>query len=238
MPAIAAEVLHGGPNTSASDGQFGRERLGSALYLASRESVLGLGRVILYAAIAFGAGLIGFSLTSSLWMACVLLAVAGGGFMMQLAGTNTVLQTIVEERLRGRVMSFYTMAFFGMVPIGSLLGGYVAERLSAPATVRLSGVACIVAAAWFAYRLPAIRALVRPVYQERGILHGAGGRCRGEDTLTPRRAEFNRSLRSRRRVWSPPSRAHGIKELGCPARPFPWCREDPCDVYPCSCSFS
>jgi predicted MFS family arabinose efflux permease len=89
---------------------------------------------------------------------------------MQLAAANTFLQTIVEERLRGRVMSFYTMAFFGTVPIGSLIGGAVAERFGAPATVALSGVICLAAGVWFASRLPTIRALVRPVYREMGIL--------------------------------------------------------------------
>jgi predicted MFS family arabinose efflux permease len=89
---------------------------------------------------------------------------------MQLAGSNTFLQTIVEERLRGRVMSFYTMAFFGTVPIGSLVGGAVAERIGTPATIALSGSVCLLAGAWFAWRLPTIRALVRPVYHEMGIL--------------------------------------------------------------------
>ena len=97
-------------------------------------------------------------------------AIAGGGFMVHLAATNTVLQTIVEERLRGRVMSFYTMAFFGTVPIGSLIGGVVADRFGAPLTVRLSGIVCLAGGAWFAYKLPAIRAVVRPIYRERGII--------------------------------------------------------------------
>ena len=90
--------------------------------------------------------------------------------MITLAGSNTILQTVVEERLRGRVMSFYTMAFFGTVPIGSLIGGVVADRVGVPMTVRMSGVACLVAGAWFASRLPAIRAVIRPIYRERGII--------------------------------------------------------------------
>jgi MFS family permease len=89
---------------------------------------------------------------------------------MQLAATNTLLQTLVEEGLRGRVMSFYTMAFFGTVPIGSLIGGAVAEKIGAPLTIALSGAVCLAAGAWFASRLPAIRALVRPVYHRLGIL--------------------------------------------------------------------
>jgi MFS family permease len=171
MPAIASMELHGGPNTlGLLMTATGVGALTGALYLAQRETVVGLGRIIMYAALLFGVGLFAFSWTSSLWVACVTLAIAGAGFMVQLAATNTVLQTIVEEGLRGRVMSFYTMAFFGTVPIGSLLGGVIADRWGAPITVRLSGLVCIAGGAWFAYRLPAIRAVVRPIYRERGII--------------------------------------------------------------------
>jgi MFS family permease len=124
----------------------------------------------MYATLAFGTALTVFSFTSWVGFACLVLAVAGGGFMVHLASANTILQTIVEERLRGRVMSFYTMAFFGTVPIGSLIGGVIADRFGAPITVRLSGIVCLSAGAWFACRLPAIRAVVRPIYLERGIL--------------------------------------------------------------------
>jgi MFS family permease len=171
MPAIATQELGGGPNTlGILMASAGLGALTGALYLASRESVLGLGRVITYATLLFGGSLVAFSRTHSLALAAVLLALVGAGFMMQLAATNTFLQTIVEERLRGRVMSFYTMAFFGTVPIGSLIGGAVAERIGAPLTVALSGLVCLAAGAWFAWRLPVLRALVRPVYRELGIL--------------------------------------------------------------------
>ncbi len=171
MPVMASEELGGGPNTlGILMAASGAGALSGALYLASRESVVGIGRIILYATLLFGGGLIAFSQAHSLAVACLLLALAGAGFMMQLAGTNTFLQTIVEERLRGRVMSFYTMAFFGTVPIGSLIGGVVAERIGAPATIALSGGVCLAAAAWFAVRLPKIRAIVRPMYQRLGIL--------------------------------------------------------------------
>jgi MFS family permease len=171
MPAIAAQELGGGPNTlGLLMAASGVGALSGALYLAQRESVLGLGRVIMLATLLFGTGLIGFSRTNSLALAALLLSLVGAGFMMQLAATNTFLQTIVEERLRGRVMSFYTMAFFGTVPIGSLIGGTVAEKVGAPMTVLLSGVVCLAAGVWFAWRLPTIRALVRPVYREMGIL--------------------------------------------------------------------
>jgi len=171
MPAIAAQVLHGGPNTlGLLMTATGVGALGGALYLAQRESVVGLGRIIMWASAVFGIGLIIFSQTTSLWFACVVLALAGCGFMIHLAATNTVLQTIVEERLRGRVMSFYTMAFFGTVPIGSLLGGIMADRYGAMNTVMATGAVCLAGSAWFAYKLPAIRAVVRPIYKERGII--------------------------------------------------------------------
>jgi predicted MFS family arabinose efflux permease len=171
MPAFAAQVLRGGPNTlGILMAATGVGALSGALYLASRESVIGLGRIITYASIAFGLGLIGFSMSTSLWVACLTLAAGSAGLMTTLAGSNTILQTVVEERLRGRVMSFYTMAFFGTVPIGSLIGGVVADRLGVPITVRLSGIVCLVAAGWFASQLPAIRVVIRPIYRERGII--------------------------------------------------------------------
>src|SRR5881394_1489441 len=171
MPAIAAQVLHGGANTlGLLMAATGVGALAGALYLAQRESVLGLGRIIMWASAVFGVGLVIFSLTTSLWFSFVILAIAGCGFMIHLAATNTVLQTIVEERLRGRAMSFYTMAFFGTVPIGSLLGGILADRFGAMRTVLMTGIVCLAGSAWFAYKLPAIRAVVRPIYRERGII--------------------------------------------------------------------
>jgi MFS family permease len=171
MPAIAAQVFHGGPNTlGLLMTGTGVGALSGALYLAQRESVVGLGRIIVWASAVFGVGLVIFSVTTSLWPAFLVLAIAGCGFMIHLAATNTILQTIVEERLRGRVMSFYTMAFFGTVPIGSLLGGLIADRYGAPRTVLISGIVCLAGSAWFAYKLPAIRAVIRPIYRERGII--------------------------------------------------------------------
>ena len=171
MPAIAKEVLHGGPNTlGLLMTATGVGALAGALYLAQRESVVGLGRLIMWASAVFGLGLVIFSQTSSLWPAFVVLAIGGCGFMIHLAATNTILQTIVEEQLRGRVMSFYTMAFFGTVPIGSLLGGVIADRYGAMNTVLVTGVVCLAGSAWFAYKLPAIREVVRPIYRERGII--------------------------------------------------------------------
>jgi MFS family permease len=164
-------VLHGGPNTlgllmTAS----GVGALAGALYLAGRQTVVGLGRVVMYATVTFGAAMMVFALARTLWVAIMVLPIMGGAFMVQMAATNTVLQTLVEDRLRGRVMAFYTMAFFGTAPIGSLLAGVAAERFGAPWTIALSGAACVVAGLWLASRLLALRALVRPIYIERGIL--------------------------------------------------------------------
>ena len=173
MPAIASGVLHGGPHTlgflmTAS----GLGALAGALYLASRSSVLGLGRAMVLATIAFGVGLVGFSLSRLVWLSLLLLPIVGGGMMVETASTNTILQTIVEERMRGRVMSFYTMAFLGTAPLGSLLAGVAANRIGAPMTILLGGLACIAAGVWFATRLPAIRVLLRPIYVQKGILGG------------------------------------------------------------------
>ena len=171
MPAFVAEALRGGPQTlgilmTAS----GAGALAGGIYLAARRSVVGLGRVVMLATLWFGAGLIAFAFATSMWLAVLALPVVGAGFVVQMAATNTVLQTLVDDRLRGRVMAFYTMAFFGTAPIGSLVAGVAADRFGARATIAFSGFACLAAGAWLATRLPALRAIVRPIYIERGIL--------------------------------------------------------------------
>ena len=174
MPAIAANVLHGGPHTLGylmTASGFGA--LGGAFYLASRRSVLGLGRVMVVATAAFGAGLIAFSFSRVLWLSLLTLPVVGGGMMVEMAATNTILQTIVEDEMRGRVMSFYTMAFLGTAPLGSLLAGFVAARIGPMVTITLGGIACVLGALVFSVRLPTLRAHVRPIYIERGILAAA-----------------------------------------------------------------
>jgi MFS family permease len=103
-------------------------------------------------------------------MSLPVLAITGCSMMLHMAASNTLIQTIVEEDKRGRVMSLYTMAFLGMAPIGSLLGGSLAARIGAPATVRISGCICVLAAMSFAINLPRLRKLVRPIYQQAGIL--------------------------------------------------------------------
>jgi MFS family permease len=171
MPVIATKVLHGGPHTLGflmTASGFGA--VAGALYLASRRSVLGLGRVMVYATTLFGTGLVLFSFARSLWEALLLLPFVGGGMMVEMAATNTILQTVTADHLRGRVMAFYTMAFLGTAPIGSLIAGIAAEHIGAPLTITLGGAACLVGAGWLAVRLPSIREQVRPIYIERGIL--------------------------------------------------------------------
>jgi MFS family permease len=171
MPIFASDVLHGGPHTlgflmAAS----GVGALIGAISLAMRKSVLGLGRYIAICAALFGVSLMGFSLSRMLWLSLILMAVTGFGFMQQMASSNTVLQTIVADEKRGRVMAFYGMAFLGMAPFGSLLAGGLAARIGAPATLFWCGAAVVVSSLWFSHRLPAIRSEVRPLYIKLGIL--------------------------------------------------------------------
>jgi predicted MFS family arabinose efflux permease len=171
MPIFAARVFRGGPHTlgllmTAS----GCGALAGALWLAARRSVVGLGRVIAVASGLFGVGLITFSLTHTLWLAVPCLTLAGFGFMVQMASSNTVIQTIVDDEKRGRVMSFYLLAFFGTAPLGSLIAGLLSARLGAPHTLMVGGVCCIAGALWFGSVLPDIRRLVRPIYARMGII--------------------------------------------------------------------
>ena len=171
MPIFAAKVLHGGPHTLGFlMGSMGVGALISALALAARRSVKGLVRMIPMAAAVFGIGLIGFGLSRVFWLSMIMVMVAGMGMMQGMAGSNTVIQTIVDEDKRGRVMSYYTMAFVGMAPFGSLLAGSLAHAIGAPWTVIVNGVAVLLGAAWFTLQLPAVRRELRPIYQGLGIL--------------------------------------------------------------------
>ncbi len=171
MPIFAAEVLHGGPHTLGwLTGASGVGALISAFSLAVRKTVLGLGRMIAIAAISFGVGLILFGLSRVMWFSLLMMLITGFGMMQGMAASNTIIQTLVPEDRRGRVMSFYTMALVGMTPFGSLLAGGMAHLLGAPHTVIITGSVVILAGIWFATRLPAIREVVRPIYQAMGIL--------------------------------------------------------------------
>jgi MFS family permease len=171
MPVFATEVFHGGPHTlGLLMTSSGCGALLGALWLAGRRSVIGLGRIIAIASGLFGVGLIAFSFTHVLWLAIPCLVVTGCGFMVQMASSNTVIQTIVDNEKRGRVMSFYMMAFLGTAPFGSLIAGWLSSRIGAAQTLSVGGVCCILGALWFASALPAIRSSVRPIYVRLGIL--------------------------------------------------------------------
>ncbi len=171
MPVMANEVLGGGPNTlGLLMAATGVGALTGALFLAARRTVLGLGKYIPLAAALFGIGLAMFAMSRSLWLSALLLVITGFGFITQLAVSNTLLQTIVDEDKRGRVMSFYMMAFMGTAPFGSLLAGSVAERLGVPSTLIIGGILCVLAALWFFRLLPELREEIRPIYRRKGIL--------------------------------------------------------------------
>jgi MFS family permease len=171
MPVFARDILQGGANTLGYlMGASGIGALAGALYLARRTTVVGLGRVVVGAAMLMGAALICFSFARSLWVAMPFLLLAGLGMIVVMAANNTLLQTIVDDDKRGRVMSFYAMAFFGMMPFGSLMAGLVADRVGVPFTLLGCGVLCLLSIIPFARQLPAMRLLVRPIYERLGIL--------------------------------------------------------------------
>ncbi|WP_220464952.1 MFS transporter [Granulicella sp. 5B5] len=171
LPIFAAQVLHGGPHTLGFlTGASGIGALVSALSLAVRKSVRGLTRMIPIAAVVFGVGLILFGLSHWLWLSMLLMLFVGFGMMQGLACSNTIIQTLVPEDKRSRVMSYYTMAFVGMAPFGSLLAGGLAHWIGAPKTVMFTGAACVLGGIWFTLELPAIRKIIKPIYQELGIL--------------------------------------------------------------------
>jgi MFS family permease len=171
MPIFASDILHGGPHTLGFlTGASGVGALISAITLAMRKTIVGLGKMIAITALTFGAGLVAFGLSHWLWLSLLLMLGNGFSMMQQMSASNTILQTIVDEDKRGRVMSFYTMAFMGVAPFGSLIAGALASEIGAPLTVGLGGCLCISVALWFAMQLKTIRSLVRPIYQELGIL--------------------------------------------------------------------
>jgi len=173
MPIFASQVLHGGAHTLGYlMGASGVGALISAISLALRKSVRGLTTMIQIAAVMFGSGLILFGLSHRLMLSLLLMIVVGFGMMQGLAASNTVIQTLVPEDKRGRVMSYYTMAFVGMAPFGSLLAGALAHRFGASHAVMITGAFCLIGAAWFSTQLKSVRAVMKPIYIEMGILKG------------------------------------------------------------------
>lgn len=171
MPIFATRILGGKALTLGFlMASSGLGALGGAVFLASRKTVLGLGRAIAVAAFLFGFGLVVFALSRFLLLSMAALVVTGFGMILVLAASNTILQTLVDDDKRGRVMAYFTMAFMGMVPFGSLLAGVLGDRIGAPRTVLVGGVCCIAGALVFAGKLPALRQLARPVYVSKGII--------------------------------------------------------------------
>jgi MFS family permease len=171
LPIFAADILQGGPYTlgflSAASGVGA---LIGALSLALRGTVLGLGNVIVLCSLLFAAGLVGFAFSTVLWFSLPLMLIVGFSMMVQMAASNTILQTIVEDDKRGRVMSYFSMAFLGVTPFGSLFAGMLATWIGAANTVFIGGVACFAGTLFFAFQLPYLRTLVRPIYARMGIL--------------------------------------------------------------------
>jgi MFS family permease len=181
MPVFATKILHGGPHTLGFlMGAAGVGSIIAALSLAARKSVRGLYKVIPAVAALFGGGLIAFSFSRNYWLSLALMGVTGFGMMKFAAASNTVIQTIVEENKRGRVMSYYMMAYMGASPFGSLLAGSLAPAIGAPGAVLLCGLGCVAGAAWFWFQIPKLRPVIGPIYRQLGILPAAPVAVDGE----------------------------------------------------------
>lgn len=171
LPVFASTVLHGGPHalgflTAAS----GAGALISAITLALRKTIVGLGKMISLVAFTFGAALIALGISRTLWLSLPLMLVTGFSMMQMMAASNTIMQTIVEQDKRGRVMSFYSLSFMGILPFGSLMSGALADKFGASTTVIAGGTLCIAIATWFSMQLKHVRRIVRPIYIQLGII--------------------------------------------------------------------
>ncbi|WP_068838314.1 MFS transporter [Pontibacter akesuensis] len=171
LPVFARDILHGGANTLGYlMGASGFGALGGALFLAQRKSVEGLGKVIIFTMLLFGLALIAFSFSEMFLLSLVLMLVTGFGMIVTMASCNTLLQTIVDDDKRGRVMSLYATAFMGMAPIGSVLAGAVAEDVGVAYTLAGCGLLCALSIIPFAISRPKLRRMVQPIYERLGIV--------------------------------------------------------------------
>lgn len=171
LPVFAGQVLHGGAHTLGwLTGASGLGALCSGLSLMVRKTVIGLTRMLQIAAATTGVALILFGLSHTLWISLVLMLFAGFGMMQAAAVSNTVIQSLVSEDKRARVMSYYTMAFFGGAPFGSLLAGVLAHHVGAPLTVMITGGCCVAGALWFSLRVRAVNRDMEPIYRGQGLL--------------------------------------------------------------------
>ena len=171
MPVFAKEILHGGSHTFGFlMGAAGFGALLGGLFLASKRTILKLGRIVPIAATIAGMGLIAFSLSRYFLFSVLMMIIAGLGMMLHTASSNTILQTIVDEDKRGRVMSFYTMAIMGTAPFGSLMAGGLAKVIGAPWTIGIGGAVCVLGAIVFFKKLPELKNIVHPIYIKMGII--------------------------------------------------------------------
>jgi MFS family permease len=171
LPLFAGEVLHGRAYTLGwLTAATGVGALASGVSLAFRKSIVGLTRMLQLSSAMLGGALILFGLSRTLWLSLVLMIFVGFGMMQCASVSNTVIQSLVPEDKRARVMGYYTMAFFGSAPFGSLLAGALAHRMGAPLTVIITGSFCVAGSLWFTLALPKLEAVMRPVYQEMGLL--------------------------------------------------------------------
>ena len=162
MPIFAHQILGGGAEElGLLMGATGVGALAGALSLTFRKSIFGLGRVVAYASAGFGVSLILFSFSRHFWLSAGLLVPAGFSMMVQMAASNTLIQSMVPDHLRGRIMAVYSMMFMGMAPFGAIFAGAMAERLGAPPTVAIGGVICIAGGALFAAKLGPLRPQAR-----------------------------------------------------------------------------
>jgi MFS family permease len=183
MPVFAKDILHGGPSALGFlMGCSGAGAFFGAIYLASRRTVWGLETFIAVATGIFGLGLMAFSLSTVLWLSMILMVITGFGMIAQMASCNTMLQSLAEDDKRGRVMSFYTIAYRGMYPMGTLFAGFLASEFGAPATLFLGGVCVLIGGAWYTRSLPAMREAIQPAFARMGFLES-------DDQSVPRAPE-------------------------------------------------
>ncbi|MFA5119215.1 MAG: MFS transporter [Candidatus Omnitrophota bacterium] len=175
MPVFVRDILRGGPGTLGflfACGGVGA--LVATVYLASRKDALTMGNIIPGSALVFALGIIGFALSRSVYLSAVLLFICGFGSMVNMAASNTILQTIVEDDKRGRVMSIYTMAFIGLAPVGSLMAGFLASEITAPNAVIIGGLSCIAAAVFFFRKVPVLKKSAHLLYQNIDVVSKGG----------------------------------------------------------------
>ena len=176
LPILTTTVFHGKSDVLGI--LYSATAVGAliaGMMLAVRPNVVGLGRWILYASIIFNLGLVGLAFAPVLWVGLICLVVIGFGSMKHMASTNTIIQTLVDDNMRGRVMAFYMMSFVGTMPIGSMLGGFLADRIGPQmALVAAAGVG-LAASLVYSFRYPVMRGLLRPIYEEMGILEPVSG---------------------------------------------------------------